>query len=104
MRIMDNANSYVHLLGIIGLGIFWEFENSIMGKKTQHNLPTRNPYLIIPRSLVCVHMIISPLLCGVSSIQGTLLCDAHPPCRIVVHMLTIIQFLRMRANIHTCSF
>ena len=28
-------------------------------------------------------------------------CDTIPPCRVNVHMLTIIQFLRARANIHT---
>ena len=27
--------------------------------------------------------------------------DTVPPCRGHVHMLTIIQFLRVRANIHT---
>ena len=28
-------------------------------------------------------------------------CDTVPPCSAHVHMLTIIQFLRARANIHT---
>ena len=48
-----------------------------------------------------MHMIISPLLCGVSSIKGTLLCDADPPCRIVVHTVpedegkhSYMQFLK----------
>ena len=30
-----------------------------------------------------------------------ILCDRDPPCRAYVHMFTIIQFLRARANIHT---
>ena len=29
------------------------------------------------------------------------ICDTVPPCRVHVHMFTIIQFLRARANIHT---
>ena len=29
------------------------------------------------------------------------ICDTVPPCRAHVHMFTIIQFLRVRANIHT---
>ena len=29
------------------------------------------------------------------------ICDTVPPCKFHVHMFTTIQFLRVRANIHT---
>ena len=31
---------------------------------------------------------------------GCCVCDTDPPCRAHVHMFTIIQFPRVRANIH----
>ena len=31
------------------------------------------------------------------------ICDTDPPCRAHVHVFTIIQFLRARANIHIVS-
>ena len=76
--------------------------------RTLRLLSYRNsPYPSTYKHTTGLYCISIPLLCRCQGIQGTYsqcICDTVPPCRLHVHMFTIIQFLRVRANIHTVIY